>query len=380
MTSVRTLRPAIVLTSFLTIVPLDGQPRPLHTDSEVNHAAAFGDPLDGLSALQREEYEAGFQLFIKTWSRAEGLGPHVNARNCITCHSEPMPGGSGTAQRTFVIQLPTSNVGLGTTSVFQRFVVNHDDLLVSRSPPASSSLRKPPALFGLGLLEVVPVEDLLLSIEQNMRRGDRVRGRIVSSGSSYGRFGWKGNFSTIGDVVNFALYAEMGLRTLRYPTRPNEARHEFGIDVDTNKVRLISQFIRFLAPPPSRRVGDTGALGEELFEDMGCALCHRTTLATSTTADEPFRSRVIHPYTDLLLHDMGGNLVARDLRDLDRWYRTPPLWGLASTGPPYLHDGRASNVQEAILLHSGEASASVAAFNALSHQQQRMVLEFLASL
>jgi CxxC motif-containing protein (DUF1111 family) len=91
----------------------------------------------------------------------------------------------------------------------------------------------------------------------------------------------------------------------------------------------------------------------------------------------------IRPFTDLLLHDMGPALADKvqtapgvDLAE----FRTPPLWGLVSSGPPYLHDGRATTITDAISMHGGEATRSVAQWRALSEGDRGALNEFLASL
>ena len=366
------------LIAAATVVPvLAGGPAPGDAQergipSEVSRAAAFGDPLPGLSVSQRQDFDAGFQVFIKEWTLSEGLGPSLNAKNCIACHGEPMPGGSGTAPRTFVIKLTEARGLPSSTTIFQRFYVKPDGALIPRPLPAVVTLRKTPPLFGLGLLEAVPVEDLLRYSELNQQGADRVGGRLLRIDDEYGRFGWNGNFATIDGFVSFALFAEMGLTSAKHPNKGDGQVARPDVNVNAEQIRLIAEYIRLLAPPPRRGDGASAAQGEELFQRAGCASCHRTSLRTGSTAGTPLGNRIIHPYTDLLVHDMGD--IA------GRWIRTAPLWGLASTGPPYLHDGRATTVAEAILLHGGEAAASVRAFNALAGAQQAVLLEFLKSL
>ena len=130
------------------------------------------------------------------------------------------------------------------------------------------------------------------------------------------------------------------------------------------------------------------ARGEALFASVGCAQCHVDTLVTGTIADAPALSEQrIHPYTDLLLHDMGPEL-ADDRPDFEadgREWRTPPLWGLGLVPDVnghdlLLHDGRARGFAEAILWHGGEAEAARVAFRAMTAEDRAALLRFLASL
>lgn len=335
--------------------------------SEVHCAAAFGDPLAELSADQRRAFDAGFQLFIKRWTPSEGLGPNVNAENCIGCHAEPMPGGSGTEARTLVRHLDVPASSPSPTAIFQRFVVTPEGKLVPRPFPAATTARRTPPLFGLGLLEAVPDADRLRLVERNRERDDGVRGRLLRIDGAFGRFGWNGNFRTIDDIVRFAFVAEMGLESDAHPDADRHAH----VEVPAEQVRAVAEYIRFLAPPPRHPARAGVEEGETLFARAACTACHQPSLRTDPAVVLPLANRVIHPYTDLLIHDMG---------ELGEGLRTPPLWGLSSTGPPFLHDGRASTAEEAILLHGGESRASVEAFKALSAAERRLLLEFLDSL
>lgn len=151
----------------------------------------------------------------------------------------------------------------------------------------------------------------------------------------------------------------------------------------------LATYVSLLGIRARRDLNDpTASRGERLFGDSGCASCHTPTL--QTTAYHPhaeLRSQTIHPYTDLLLHDLGpglsDNLPEGNATGAE--WRTPPLWGIGLTsgvsgGEAYLHDGRARTLKEAILWHGGEAESAKQAFQSLSPADQDALIAFLKSL
>jgi CxxC motif-containing protein (DUF1111 family) len=343
----------------------------------------LGDPIEGLTPNQLEEFDRGFSLFVKNWSVREGLGPNVNAHSCVACHRIPTPGGSGTGHETLVVRSPDF-VDPAGGSVFPRFMVRDDGSLQERSLPQRITIRRTQGLFGLGLLEAVPVSVLLEYADANDADDDGISGRLVRVGEEFGRFGWKGNVPTIEAFVQDAFAVEMGLRS---KMRADEivalgstARNSASVEVTPTQTRLVSQFIRFLgAPRPT--VEHRPSRGRELFDRIDCAKCHRPSLETGM-APAPFGNQKLFAFTDLLLHDMGPELGDGLEEDgvSGQEFRTPPLWGIASTGPPYLHDGRAMTMYDAIIAHGGEAKTSARKFKMLSEEEQASLLRFLNSL
>jgi len=132
----------------------------------------------------------------------------------------------------------------------------------------------------------------------------------------------------------------------------------------------------------------TVARGYVRFTETGCAACHRPTLGTGDHPTLPALSgQTIHPYTDLLLHDMGEGLAdgRPDFEASGREWRTPPLWGIgllaAVNGHAYyLHDGRARTLTEAILWHGGEAEEARERFLELEAPERAALIRFLESL
>jgi CxxC motif-containing protein (DUF1111 family) len=154
-------------------------------------------------------------------------------------------------------------------------------------------------------------------------------------------------------------------------------------------VDQVDYYSKYLAVPARRDFRDPEVRrGEQLFADAGCASCHVTTFKTGQVPDQPELSeQTIHPYTDLLLHDMGDELAdgRPDFEADGNEWRTPPLWGIGlfkdvNDHTRYLHDGRARDLEEAVLWHGGEAAAATSAFKALDRDERAALLRFLGSL
>jgi CxxC motif-containing protein (DUF1111 family) len=242
-----------------------------------------------------------------------------------------------------------------------------------------TSVRVAPPMVGLGLLEAVPEADLLALAEAQRRAGQGVAGQpnrvwdAVAGRTVLGRFGWKANQPSVRQQVAGALAGDMGITTPVFPT-PNcppvqtacaawtADRHpelaDGGLDAMTRYLQVLGV--------PARREADAPRVrrGEALFAQAGCAACHQPVLHTGRFEALPALSdQAIHPYTDLLLHDLGPELAdgRPDYLASGRQWRTPPLWGLGLRAVVdervgLLHDGRARDPLEAVLWHGGEAA------------------------
>lgn len=273
-------------------------------------------------------------------------------------------------------------------------------------PLAASALLSPrvaPAMSGLGLLEAVPEAELRVLAEQQAREGKGVHGRLnavwdaVAGKMAIGRYGWKAEQPSVFQQTATALNEDMGLTTPLLPqenfTKAEAAACETKSaagepDVSAKILHDIVLYARTLAVPARRAMTDRLVCrGQTLFLQIGCAACHVPTLHTGDCDLPQLAHQTIHPYTDLLLHDMGDGLS--DHRPVfeasgNDW-RTPPLWGvgLVSTvnGHTFLlHDGRARNLTEAILWHGGEAHNSRESFRSLSKADRDALVAFLNSL
>jgi len=245
--------------------------------------------------------------------------------------------------------------------------------------------RNTPALFGTGRIDAIPSEVLVALAES---QPTAVRGRISRTREGrIGKFGWKGQIASLHEFVRGACANEMGLEVPGFsqaisPLDPN--RKAKGLDMTNTECDALVAYIRALpAPVVVDPFGPHGTRdireGRRHFADLGCTQCHTPTLGD-----------VNGIYSDLLLHEMG-----QSLSDSGSYYgsegpdspggpapgewRTPPLWGYRDSGP-YLHDGRAQNLEEAVALHEGQGETSAHKFFALSSKERFQVEAFLKSL
>jgi CxxC motif-containing protein (DUF1111 family) len=268
-------------------------------------------------------------------------------------------------------------------------------------PEVRLSPRVAPPLVGMGLLERIPEA----AIEALADPGDRDRNGISGRANrvfdaarrtdTLGRFGWKAGQPTVRQQVAAAFRGDLGITSSLFPEQPCTnaqtacARAPSGGSPElADEVLDLVTFYAQTLGVPARRNPSTARPGEALFRKLGCADCHVERFVTGPDPALPILAgQEIHPYTDLLLHDMGEHLAdgrpefAADGRE----WRTPPLWGLGlvravSRHTRFLHDGRARNVEEAILWHGGEAEAARRAYTALARSERDQLLFFLDSL
>jgi CxxC motif-containing protein (DUF1111 family) len=160
-------------------------------------------------------------------------------------------------------------------------------------------------------------------------------------------------------------------------------------EVSDVTVRDVVFYLQTLKAPIQRNRSDPQVQrGGVVFSELGCGSCHTPTLRTGYSPVTALSNKEIHPYSDLLLHDMGPELddgYTEGSAATSEW-RTPPLWGLGlapkSQGGQYflMHDGRARSIDQAIRMHGGEATRSRAGFLLLPEADRRALLTFLESL
>jgi CxxC motif-containing protein (DUF1111 family) len=264
------------------------------------------------------------------------------------------------------------------------------------------SLRNTQPLHGLGLLEAVS-ESTLQEIAAHQRelgfngRVNRVRDD-VNRRDAAGRFGWKANQPSIRQQIAAASLGDMGLTSRLYRAQNcPPVQHPCTIQTPGNDPELVVTdwdelefWTRALAVPARRDVDDPRVRrGAQLFAEAKCAVCHVPTLRTAERHPEfpQAAGQTIHPYTDLLLHDMGEALAdgRPDFEAGPRDWRTPPLWGLGLSqavngSGALLHDGRARDVAEAILWHGGEAEVSREAFRNMPKADREALARFVESI
>jgi CxxC motif-containing protein (DUF1111 family) len=264
------------------------------------------------------------------------------------------------------------------------------------------SPRVAPQMIGLGLLEAVPEASLLAKADPDDRDGDGISGRAnlvwdhAAGRPAFGRFGWKANQPSLRQQAAGAALGDIGLTSpLLRVQNCGKAQNACAASVDGGTPELSEPFLdrlelysRALAVPAQRNA-DSAVVqaGWALFRQAGCTACHTSTMTTGEHPLEALSRQTIHPFTDLLLHDMGPELADGRpdfLADGNEW-RTPPLWGIGlvkivNGHTRFLHDGRARNLAEAILWHGGEGKAAREAFRALSKDERAALLAFLNSL
>ena len=265
------------------------------------------------------------------------------------------------------------------------------------------SPRVAPAVYGLGLLEAVDAATIEAAADPDDADGDGISGKVnrvwdhLSGETQIGRFGWKANTANLYQQVAGAAAGDLGITTSVFPNdncppaqdacvaAPNGGAPELA---DHHLEQLVF-YARTIRVPARRGIDQPAVLrGEDLFATAGCAACHSPTLTTGTdTAVPALANQTIHPYTDLLLHDMGEGLAdgRPDFEASGREWRTPPLWGIGLIQRVnlhlfLLHDGRARGFMEAILWHGGEAEAARDAVIAMPREDRDALVAFLRSL
>ena len=261
------------------------------------------------------------------------------------------------------------------------------------------SPRVAPFNFGLGLLEAIPEATILANEDPNDVNRDGISGvanRVwdaAANRTAIGRFGWKAGVPNVVQQTAGAYNGDMGVTSPMFPAescegdRPECAPH--APEVSSDVVLAVARYMQTLGVPARRNLDDAQATqGEAVFYQVGCAGCHTPTVTTGTLAGVPsVANQVIHPYTDLLLHDMGADLAdgRPDFQANGREWRTPPLWGIGlvqtvNGHSNFLHDGRARGLLEAVLWHGGEAKKSRDAVVKLSPNARAALVKFLESL
>ncbi len=367
-----------------------------------------GRPLPTLSESERGRFLLGRALFERLATPEEGLGPLFNAARCSACHAEPAVGGTGLPLVTKASRWEGGACSelqdQGGGNIQQRVTPGLAAALGIEAEPVPAAATEvaqflAPPLFGLGLLEAVPEDDLTALEDPDDRDGDGVSGRAHRlADGQVGRFGWKADSPTIAHFVDTAIRFEIGLTTPEFPVEEgvNGAALPEGVDpmpepeIDRNGVALLVDYVRFLTPPaplaesalaePTGEVLAAVRRGEAVFTEIGCAGCHTPELRTAAPDVPSLDGQRIRPFTDLLLHDMGPELAGTCGGSAGPTeYRTAPLWGLRHRDQ-YLHDGRAGSMDEALSLHGGEAARARQAFVDLSPAERSALLDFLATL
>jgi CxxC motif-containing protein (DUF1111 family) len=342
--------------------------------------APFGEPLPGTDGAARASFDRGRAVALRRFSPAEGVGPEYNAVSCGGCHEKPVTGGNASRYRTVFVA--TGIEGSFVVPFERRFTVDSVTLTREGRP---TTARLPVPFFGAGLLAEIPPEEIIAHADPSDADGDGVRGKTNFERGFVGRFGRKAQMASLQGFVRLALKDHLGVTTtpvatsfltlppgpVELPTTDLDGRPDPELAQDDLSDLLA--FVGLLAPPPPDALSPDARAGEGAFAGCRCTSCHVPSL-------EGPRGPVF-AYSDLLLHDLGPGLAdgvsVGEAGASD--FRTQPLWGIAAAGP-YLHDGRADTLDEAIRAHGGEADRAARCYEGLPDGERRGVVAFLHAL
>jgi CxxC motif-containing protein (DUF1111 family) len=374
---------------------------------------------------------------------ADGLGPRFNSNSCSSCHAQPAVGGTsptvnpqvqfanannplppfitanGPVREVRFIRKPDGTPDGGVHNLFT--IMAHSDAPagcvlapLDFSNASNIIFRIPTPLYGLGLIEAIPDHVLVQNVANSASQSLGIQGSLNRNGNdgTVTRFGWKAQNKSLLLFAAEAYNVEMGVTNLIFnserdetpncsPTPPPNNLFNIGGFTDSavfDDINDFANFMRFLAPPVPGPTDSTVTRGSQQFVAIGCANCHTPTFTTGASPFAPLASQEIHPYSDFALHHMGPLLadhISQGLAGGDQ-FRTAPLWGLGQR-LFFLHDGRTSDLYQAILDHRSaefqpnplltrlfgqpsEANAAIDNFTELSTSDQQAILNFLRSL
>lgn len=387
-------------------------------------------------------HDVGQTGFLRNFGRVKirgalRLGPTFNAPSCVSCHGGNGRGafrvtrGASGSDTVVKVSLPKGKgsqhggpipvPGIGLQIRDHGVAPHHPEALIRliwkseagayndgtlytlRAPTVKltkpqpaiprgtlTSLRRAPPVFGSGLLDAVSDTEILSRADPADENGDGISGRgnvvwnVQTRSMSVGRFGFKASSPTLRQQVAAAYATDMGV------TNPLFKRGSKTPDISAAILDATTFYSATLGVPMARDQNDpTVTRGRALFSQFGCHSCHTPTLTTGSGSHPALSRQTIHPFTDLLLHDMGEGLADHrpDFEATGTEWRTTPLWGIGLTeqvlnGRPatYLHDGRARSLEEAILWHGGEASGAQARFKESAAADRETLIAFLRSL
>ena len=326
------------------------------------------------------------QSVVKVGSDANG-SPHPTLGSVLQPQSASGPAEGGVTIASYT----TTSGQYGDSTPYSLQKPNYT---FSGTTPAFFSVRSAPQLVGLGLLEAVSESTITALADPGDANLDGISGRVQTvldpqtGQQRLGRFTHKGGKARISHQIAGALNTDMGVTTSVFPILDGDNTGG-APELDDAELDKMTRYVALLGVSARRDLTNAQALqGEQLFISANCVKCHTPTLTTS--AYHPMtelRNQTIHPYTDLLLHDMGPGLadnMGEGAATGSEW-RTSPLWSLGLTagvsgGEAYLHDGRARSLEEAILWHDGEAAVAKEAFRTLSATDRAALIKFLKSL
>ena len=376
---------------------------------------------NGLVEPPGDTFARDQQAYEQNETVAKGLGPVYNATSCVDCHQNPNSGaasqitelrvGHNDANGNFLN--PTIFINDGKDTITGRSIV--DDRAIGpqaqeRIPRTENirALRAALNTLGDGFVEAIDDSTLMaIAAEQPGLTGGRVRGEIVEAPifeapgqTRVGRFGWKDQHSSLLSFIADAYLNEMGITNRLRPTEVTQVLNTTtGINDQPDELGLadidhFAQFVRgTMVPPRDTALAATPAAlaGQHLFRKIGCNVCHMEAITTAPvgtvidggmfTVPEALGDKVIHPFSDYLLHDIGtgDGIVQVGPQDTANKLRTAPLWGLRMKAR-FMHDLGSLSLENAIARHDGEAHDAARDFRDLSPAEREALITFLKTL
>jgi CxxC motif-containing protein (DUF1111 family) len=382
-------------------------------DQLVTEAPDAGDvfdaPVEGLTPGEAAAFVRGDAEFARRFAPATGLGPVFNNASCAACHSGDGRGFLENALHRIGSADDDFLRTLGGPQIQDKAIPGGEAEAIP--PGVAVSTRLPPPVFGMGLIEAIPEATILALADSADRNRDGISGRPNwvhagefvparepggGAGLKLGRFGRKAQNSSILQQVAEAYLQDIGITSDFLPVENRNPRasvpvealdHVVDPEIPSATVLAVAHYVRTLAPPAPGVETSLVSEGAAVFTTVKCASCHVPSLQTGTSVIPALSNRIARLYSDLLLHDMGDALAdgRPDGSATGREWRTTPLWGLRlmqrflDGRVLLMHDGRARSIEEAILLHGGEAATSRDAYTRLSAEQKRALIAYVES-
>ena len=368
------------------------------------------DTLDEDNVVPLQSFNDNRFIFEEVETTADGLGPTYNAQSCRECHQNVVTGGASQIAEHRTGRLDQSGgffESLGGSLIHSR--ATHESIVERVAFEDNvSTFRMATNLLGAGFIECI-ANETLTAIRDAQPAG--VQGTAVmvpvleaNNMARIGRFGWKSQHASLESFSADAYLNEMGITSPLFPEENTSSGLFVGFgspfdpvkDPEDDGVDIVAfaNFMRSTKAPSRGAITPDAQAGEELFNQVGCVSCHVSTLRTAPpgtpingdvfTVPDALGNKIIHPYSDFLLHDIGTGdgipvLPTPEYAATTNLIRTAPLWALR-TRNRLMHDGLSFTKQEAIERHEGQAAPVIGSYNALTDEQQRQVLEFLNSL
>lgn len=372
-------------------------------------ACAACHPLDGRArAYANDKISIG--LLFRIHSLSASLHPEDNPVYGSQLNPIGVDGVPGEGQATATFHQKTENYPDGSSVTLQFPQFTWENLTYGPFTPLTFvSPRIGAQIIGLGLLEAIPEDQILAQEDTLDANNDGISGKanwvfdIRKNQNSLGRFGWKSEQPTVEQQTAAAFLGDIGITSSLFPkencplvqTECGLSIHGGSPELEEKILDRVTTYVRFISVPKARHANiEEFDAGMRLFKTVGCASCHTPSHLTSAPGEKSIDNLTIYPFTDLLLHDMGEELsdvaMSSDILNfsellLAREWRTPPLWGIGmiptvNGHQQLLHDGRAANVEEAILWHGGEGENSKNMFKNLTANERKTLIDFVNNL